>query len=243
MFNHNFLTPPKLIKVDENGTRRYQIPSGHSYESVTNYIGRLFPKPDLHKWRKRVGEKKATQISTAAATRGTALHKAAESYLLNETPDLENSPTTKDLFIKIRPIIDRLNNIRLIETPLYSDELELAGTPDVIADYSGELSVVDFKSSTRMKKKFDIMNYWLQCGAYGIMYNEHFGEFPVKSVIIFGVPTLPFGICQIVPMEDCVRWFQEFRKDPQSFYDRLEVVRDTLKRRPPINDPNALYEA
>ena len=226
-FNHQFVTPPRMKKVEVEGIRCYETVDGAiRYESVTTYIGRLLPKPELHKWRKRVGEKKATEVSAAAAKRGTSLHSAVENYLRNEPLNLTEEPNTNSLFQKVRPIVDRIDNIRLIETPLYSNELKLAGTPDLIAEYSGTLAVCDIKSSTRMKRKIDAMGYWLQTACYGIMFNELYGTMPEKSVLIYGIPDLSYGVCHIVPMEDCIKWFHEFRADPVGFHARLEKYKN-----------------
>jgi hypothetical protein len=225
LFNHCFVNAPKLVKVD----RRYVTPEGHSYESVTSYIDRLMPKPQLEAWRKKHGAIKAQAITTAAAKRGTSLHKACQTYLMNEELNLNDSPNTKSLFLKVKPLVDRLDNIRLIETPIYSDELKLGGTPDCIADWDSELAVADFKSSTKVKKKSWIMGYYLQCGAYGMIYNERFHQMPKKAVIIFGVPDQANGIVQEMPMEQCVEWFRMFRIDPVTFCAQLEAYKEKHK--------------
>ena len=231
MFNHVFVTPPVMYKVeDENGKRTYRIPAiDKNYESVTTYIGRNFEKPYLEQWRKKVGDKKATEIRNNAAFRGSSLHKATENYLLNKEQDLDNDPNNKSLFLKIRPILDRMNNIRMIETPLYSEELELAGTPDLICDYSGHLAVCDVKSATRLKKKLDIIDYWIQTACYAIMFNEHYGQMPTKAVIIMGVPDVTYGVTYIVDMADCITWLKSFRIDPPAFCKRLQVAQARLK--------------
>ena len=219
-FNHAFVTPPILTK----GDRCYTTPEGNSYESVTTYIGRNWDKSFLIEWRKRVGAEKAAKISSAAIRRGTSLHKVTEKYLMNEELDLDDDPTTKALFNKIQPLIDRLNNIRLLETPLYSHKLQLAGTPDCIADYSNALAVVDFKTSTRVKKKKEIVDYFLQCACYAEMYNEHYGQMPEKAIIIMAIPDLPYGMTYIHPMDKCVKMLEIFRTDPVLFQNKIKEI-------------------
>ena len=224
MFKHELVNPPKLVQTNVDGKRLYLDENGKAYESVTSYIGRVLDKPGLHKWRARVGAAKADEIANAAARRGSNLHNVLESYLrnnLSENAKIKNDPSTKSLFLKVKPCVDRLNSIRLIETSLYSSELGLAGTPDTIAEYSGKLAVVDFKTSTRLKKKKDIVNYFIQCAAYGIMFNEHFGEMPKLSVIIMAIPDLHHGMVYIHPMEECVSMLQNLMKDPVLFNARI----------------------
>lgn len=222
MFNHCFVEPLKISRTPE---KRYITPDGNSYESVTSYIDRLLPKPQLHEWRKREGVVKAQAITDAAAQRGKSLHTAVQKYLLNTPIDLEDSPNTKSLFLKIKPFVDRLDNIRMIETPLYSDRLKLAGTPDTIAFFDGELVVADFKTSTKVKKRSWIMNYWLQTGFYAQMFHEKYGEMPSKSLIMFGVPDQPCGILNEMPMEQCIQWCDMFMEDPVAFSEKLEAYK------------------
>lgn len=223
-FQHAFVNPLKLEKVtQEDGNRRYVTPNGDHYESVTTFIGRHWDKSFLLKWKAKIGEEKAEKIKVDAARRGTALHKITESYLLNNlTEEVNDDPNTKALFTKIKPLLDRLNNIRLLETPLYSDKLQLAGTPDCIAEYSNTLAVVDFKTSTRVKKKTQIVDYFLQCACYAEMFYEHFNEMPQKAVIIMAIPDLPYGMTYMHDMDVCLKMLQKFREDPVSFQAKLK---------------------
>ncbi len=224
MFTHNLVTPPLIKQADIDGVRRYVTPEGNSYESVTTYLSRVFDKPHLHAWKKRVGAKKAASISTAASKRGTSLHTVVNQYIenrLDEANSFSNDPLTKDLFVKIKPLLNRLNNINLTEKPLYSSVLGLAGTPDIIAEYRGDLSVVDLKTSTRVKKKTDIVDYFLQCACYAIMFNEHFNRMPKKAVIIMAIPTLSYGMTYIHPMEECISMLENLMRDPIAFNKKV----------------------
>jgi PD-(D/E)XK nuclease superfamily len=225
LFSHNFLPKLKLkVTTNADGKRAYVTPEGNSYESVTTYIGRNFDKPHLVKWRQAVGKKKAETIRNAAAQRGKTLHSAAENYLLNTPLDLSDSPNTKGLFVKIRPLLDRVNNIRLIESPLYSDELQLAGTPDIVADFnmgvpdSFELAVIDVKSNSYAnKKRLDLVDYYLQTACYATMLKERFDIMPTQSVVIISSPNKIVGMVRIEPMEMCLKLLKKFRKDPVAF--------------------------
>ena len=70
-------------------------------------------------------------------------------------------PNLTDLFVTIQPLLHRIDNIKLLEAPLWSSLLGLAGRTDCIADFDGKLSIIDFKASTKQKRKKDIDNYFL----------------------------------------------------------------------------------
>jgi genome maintenance exonuclease 1 len=75
----------------------------------------------------------------------------------------------------LKPELDKIDNIRALETPLWSKTLGLAGRTDCIAEYNGKLSIIDFKASTKEKRKQDIDNYFTQATAYALMFQERTG--------------------------------------------------------------------
>lgn len=218
-FNHNFVDLPKLKRIEVDGERRYQTPAGKAYMSVTTLTGK-HGKKEIFEWRQRVGDEKANAISKRATGRGTNLHKTIENYLLNQPASwqqLDEDVLNKQMFVQIKPILERIDNIRVLESGMYSDKLELAGTPDCIADYitkerGPELSVIDFKTSTRMKKEESIPAYFMQGAAYGVMYHEHTGELPKNVVIMMAVETASYPLTFVKPMKDCVVMLVNFMK-------------------------------
>jgi len=218
-------TPLRLKKITtEDGKRVYVTPEGKSYESVTTFLDRTFAKPQLVAWRKRIGTVKASKITNTAAKRGKSLHTAIETYLLNGVLDLSDSPNTKSLFVKVLPLLDRFNNHRIMESPLYSDALELAGTPDYIGDFDNELSVADFKTNSFANKtRFELIPYFLQCGCYAQMFYELYGAMPQKAVIIITSPNAAKGILQTLPMDLCLGMLERFRRDPVAFQASIPI--------------------
>jgi genome maintenance exonuclease 1 len=66
---------------------------------------------------------------------------------------------------------------------MYSDHLRIAGTVDCVGEFDGKLSVIDFKTSTKQKESSYIENYFMQCSAYAIMFEEQFG-IPVAQTVV-----------------------------------------------------------
>ena len=195
--SHNF---PQLLQENVDGVRRYVTPTGEKYPSVTTVLAE-YGKEGILEWRKKVGEEKANQISRAATTRGTGVHKALETLLKNEdVSSLEMMPNVKSLFVRMKKEIEeKVNNIHCLEDRLYSHKLKLAGTVDCIAEHKGVLSVIDFKTSIRLKKKENIGNYFMQCAAYADMFTE-MTSIPIDQVIVLiGVDTANF--CQTLKID------------------------------------------
>jgi len=168
-----------------DGKRYYQLPDGTRLPSVTTVIGAK-GKQAIMEWRKRVGEEEANKISKQASGRGTNVHTLCERYLNNE-PLGEIMPDAKAMFLPLKPILNRINNIHYQECTLWSVNLGMAGRVDCIGEFDGVLSVIDFKTSKRIKKREDIDNYFAQCVAYACMYEELIGSGIDQIVIIMAV--------------------------------------------------------
>ena len=123
-----------------DGRRVYVTPDGNKYPSVTSVTG-LQAKKGIEQWRKRVGTEEADRITNRALSRGTRIHEHCENYLKlgAATPDIFD----QEMFGSIRPLLDKIDNIHCLETPLWSDHLQTAGTVDCIAEFEGKLSVID----------------------------------------------------------------------------------------------------
>tara|TARA_R100000406_G_scaffold94543_1_gene86597 strand:- start:106 stop:777 length:672 start_codon:yes stop_codon:yes gene_type:complete len=164
------------------GTRFYRVPSGKMYPSITS-VTSFYGRQKFVEWRKKVGNEEADRITRLATARGTKFHDLVEKYMLNENvDDYKPLPTTKFLFLKAKPYLDRINNIHALEKSLYSDYLGLAGRVDCIAEYEGELAIIDFKTSKKIKPEKWIENYFVQEVAYACMYYEMTG-IPVQKLI------------------------------------------------------------
>jgi len=216
MFNHIPNNIPRLVR--EDGTqRRYVTPTGEKYPSVTTVLSE-YNKESILEWRKRVGEEKANQISRTATTRGSGVHKALELYLKNEdVSSLEMMPNVKSLYVRMKEeLLNKVNNIHCLETPLYSHKLKLAGTVDCIAEHDGV--VIDFKTSIRLKKKEHIGSYFMQCVAYADMFTELTGNPIEQVVVLIGVDTANFCQTMKVKGDDLGYYRQELAKYIDGYY-------------------------
>lgn len=184
MFKHIDMNLPKLEREEIDGVRYYKIPGEDKFSrlvsitSVTSFHNRHI----FEQWRRKVGEQEANRVNKAATSRGTDLHSLVENYLLNEQlPEVQ--PISNFLFKIAKEKLNNIDNIHALESSLYSKQLGIAGTVDCIAEYNGELSVIDFKTSKKPKPKDWVEHYFVQCAAYACMFYEITG-IPVKKLVI-----------------------------------------------------------
>ena len=90
-------------------------------------------------------------------------------------------------FKAMKTELNNLNNIWGLEIPLWSDEYRLKGRCDCIAEFNGELAMIDFKTSKKPKKREWITSYFVQATAYIEMVKEHTGIQIDNIVLIFGI--------------------------------------------------------
>ena len=175
-----------LVADTRETGRVYVAPDGSRYPSVTTVLG-ILSEDSIREWRQRVGEEEANKVSHRASNRGTAVHSIIEGYLKNEPTD-DYLPHIKQSLQNLRPILDKsIGKIFGLEVALFSRHLGLAGRCDCVAEFDGVPSIVDFKTSKRVKKKENISNYFAQMSAYAIMFEERTGMPITNTVIVMDV--------------------------------------------------------
>ena len=172
-FRHVFFPiPPKLREKRINGKRHYISPNGIALPSVTTILGTM-DEDGIKAWKSRVGEAEAKRVSSRALSNGVELHSIIENFLDNKATESFKNPISQKLFLQVKDIlINKINNIRAQEVQLYSEGIGIAGRVDCVAEWDGELSVIDFKSARKKKQKSWIKKYFLQATAYAIMFEE-----------------------------------------------------------------------
>ena len=200
-----------------NGKRYYVTPTGNKYPSVTTVTG-LHSAKWVAKWRKNVGEEVANKISSQAAGRGSRYHNLQEDYInnLDITEKLSNAtPLDKMMFNQTKELTDKIGDIYMLEGSLYSDDIQIAGRVDCIAEFAGKVSVIDFKTSTKAKSTSKIKNYFMQETAYAMMFEERHGVKIDRIVTLVSVEET--GEAQL------------FVENPNNWIDQLLSLRSQYK--------------
>ena len=223
MFNHVDVSLPKLSRETIDGVRYYSVPDEDellklvSITSVTSH----FNKEIFINWRKKVGNETADKITKAATTRGTDMHTLTEHYLKNDE-ELPTVPPISDFLFKIaKPKLNLIDNIHALEGALYSKELGIAGTVDCIAEYNGELSIIDFKTSKKPKPRNWVEHYFVQAMAYGCMLYE-MKDISIKKLVI--IMACENGECVVYEETDKAKYIKLLGEYIRKFVgDKLEL--------------------
>lgn len=212
-FDHVGIEPIEMDTVTIDGKRYYVTPTGNRYPSITTVISNNSKKQaGLAKWRARVGKEKAQATSTRAAGRGTRYHKLVEDYLNNELDKQKyrDMPLPWFMFNTTQKVLDRINNIYLQEAALYSDTLEIAGRVDCIAEFDGELSIIDFKTSAKQKKEQYLFDYYVQECGYACMLQEVYGLTVKQLVTIVATEEGEAQVSVVPPKKEYLLTLQEY---------------------------------
>ena len=211
-FTHSELSVPELVVHKIGDLRWYETPEGYKYPSITSVLGRQPEKQEgLKKWRESIGDKAANMISGKAARRGTVFHNICEDYINNKEilQHKDQNFLSWCMFNELKPYLNDIVNVVLQEKSMYSDRFKVAGRCDLIAEMNDGIAIIDFKTTTKMKKKEWIKDYFIQCSAYASMFDELTGT-PVPDIAIFMVA------------ED--GQVEVFKEKAENFYDDLEVM-------------------
>jgi genome maintenance exonuclease 1 len=225
-------TPLNRETID--GKRHYCLPDGSKVPSVTTILDKTKPaeaREALANWKRAVGEKRAQEITTEAANRGTRMHAYLEQYVL--TTDLKPLPGNPyahpSWFMAAEVILKGLQHVDEFwgtEVPLYYSGL-YAGTTDLIGTWKGQPAIMDFKQSNKVKKKEYIGDYFLQLAAYAAAHNEMHGTTIDTGVILMAVqPKLqadgtystPEYLEFVIEGNEFAYWADEWMKRVELYY-------------------------
>jgi genome maintenance exonuclease 1 len=177
-----------------DGKRHYVTPAGDRVASVTTILDATKPAESriaLANWRRAVGEKKAQEITTEAANRGTRMHTYLENHIKGETlKESVSNPYANQSLIMAKKVISNgfpdINEIWGSEVPLFYPKL-YAGTTDCVGVHGHAESILDFKQTNKPKKLEYIDDYFLQLTAYALAHNAVHGTNIRKGVILMCV--------------------------------------------------------
>lgn len=185
IINPPFIYQP-IPRTESEGKRLYLTPSGDKVPSVTTILGATGDKSHLLEWRKRVGENEAIRISKEASGLGTLMHTHLENYILGiPRPTGTNqvramAETMADVIIKNG--LSKINEVWGMEIALFYPEL-YAGTTDLIGIYNNKPAIIDYKTTSKPKKKEWIEDYFTQLAFYGMAHNKMYNTTIDQGVI------------------------------------------------------------
>ena len=204
---------PEVDPINKDGVRYYPIPGADKYypsvTSITSFKNAAF----FAGWRKKIGEDEANRITARATQRGTTFHSITEDYIKGELDlnmYLENNPLAVRMFQSAKDTLNRIDNIHCLETFLYSHYLGLAGRVDCIAEFDGELAVIDFKTSTKEKQENWVEHYFDQETAYAAMFLERTGIEVKKIVTLISVEDGSVQVFQKYNLDDYLQLLKSY---------------------------------
>lgn len=208
-----------LLSEDTAEGRKYFVDDKKKYPSITTVLS-ILSRDGIAAWRRRVGDEEADRISRIATTRGSAVHQIVEDYLDNKDDYNKGYfPDVLESFYQIKPILDsRMGAIMAQEQPLYSNHLRVAGRVDCVAEFDGQLSIIDFKTSKKRKTRSRCYNYFMQEAAYAIMWEERTSIPITQLVTVMSVD----NDNPIVFVEHRDEWTEKLRETIQQYEEEQQ---------------------
>ena len=183
----------RILEISEDAQQitlpdaRYYKRNGEYYPSVT-YVLSHYPKGKFFEdWLKKVGYS-ADYIVKKAADDGTQVHEMIEEYLNGSEMNFLTpkgvplyDPNIWQMFLRFVEWWETYTPTLLeAEVHLFSDELKVAGTCDLVCEINDELWIIDFKTSNQIHTTYE-----LQTAVYSKCYEECFGKKVDKQGILW----------------------------------------------------------
>ena len=200
----------------------------HPYSGVTSVVGEIL-KTDLSFIPKEVLEQ--------ASERGTHVHNYIESYFKGEKYLLpielwgyrDSFHEWLDQFESVEPLH--------LEYKFYDSDYEVKGSVDFIGYLDGELTLIDWKTSSSMRGE-TLLSANLQSLIYKSMVEKHLGIEPKTRVVAIhkdSYTDLPVETTPVLPLLDFYHYKKKFvKKRKPVLYDLLydgEVVESGITKR------------
>ena len=213
----------EIKRKQVDGKRLYACPDGNAVASVTTILDKTKDKSHLIAWRKRVGEQKAQEIVTEAASVGTRMHKYLEDYIeFGKWPTPGSNPYAQQAHkmaeqVKENAMTD-VDEIWGSEINLYHPKI-YAGTTDLVGQYKGQPAIMDFKQTNKPKKAEWVEDYYLQLTAYALAHNEVFGTNIREGHVFMCSRDLQYQQFDLWPSDFDV-WEQKWWDRVYQYYDK-----------------------
>jgi genome maintenance exonuclease 1 len=184
LYNHIPINFKQAELIEKDNAHFYQTPNGEIYPSITTILQNTMSnekKESLQNWKEQ--EIASEYITQEAAIIGTETHKLIENHINEVRQTDEVRLLSVAHFNNLIPFLQKINDVHGTELRLYSDVMKLAGTSDCIANYDGELSIIDYKTKRSNQKEEWMTDHFIQGTAYSQMFKELTG-IEVKQVVI-----------------------------------------------------------
>lgn len=174
-------------------------------------------KASLNAWRGKVGNAEANRIIRESRDRGNIIHNLAKNYL--EGQPITCPPAVGPYWDTLLPVLENLNQIRLLEGHVFHYYEGYAGRVDCVANYQHIPCVIEFQSATHIKPLYDKP---LQLAAYCGALNR---QYPLKlNNALLIVATPKETIVNWFPPKELIKYWHQWQQRVAQFWQAKAVA-------------------
>ena len=174
------------VLLDRDDGHWYQPPiAGNVYPSISTVLSATMPaskREGLAAWK--AGEPAHRYITDTAKSVGLQLHQIIEDHLRGNLSLEQFDLLPAAHFHNLETYLGKISDVVCIEQRMYSQKMRVAGTTDLIAEYDGVLSVIDYKTKRKPQTDGYMYEYYLQTACYAQMFKEITGRDIGQLVIL-----------------------------------------------------------
>ena len=214
---------PELKRINNDLGRFYIDLLNNHVPSVTTVLNNISDKKtSLDQWRNRVGDVEADRVMKEATDIGSMVHLSLENYLNGIDDNIFTDDSLGNMAKKmteklISDALINISNVYGLEVHLVLDKL-YAGTADCVGVIDGKDTIIDFKTSKRIKKKEWIDDYFMQAAAYAMAHNEVFETKIEHAAIFMCSRDCDWQLWEVGP-EEFKQWEEKWARRVEEFYN------------------------
>ena len=114
----------------------------------------------------------------------------AINYFLNQQ-DLPDDVADNNYWHSIKPVLESVSRVHLIESAVYHRERGYGGRLDCLGEWQGKLCIFDWKTASKPKKTEWITDYFLQVTAYIAAINHLYDVKITQGIIAIALEDRP----------------------------------------------------
>ena len=157
------------------------------YPGVTRILSATSDNSGIEAWRQSVGEEEADRILKESQEIGNSLDDLLlKSFLPDFDKNLYKHEISYYLYVQLSMSLRKIKPIAL-QLKIWSEDLKVMSYLDCLGYYEGELSLIDFKNTRKIKKPEHYHNYLLQCTIYCLILKKLFGINVRQIILLMGV--------------------------------------------------------
>nr|CAJ38815.1 hypothetical protein [Platynereis dumerilii] len=201
-----------------------------AYPSVTTILNTTRPPEAqffLDRWKqnmiKELGEEGFLKFQQEQLDAGNKFHQAIEMYL-DGKEDLELREAVKGNWDSVQPVLQDIGDVKVQEGKVKHPELHYCGILDCLAEYRGNICVMEWKMSKKPKPTLsNTFDYPLQVAAYigALNFDDRYADKVKNGLIVISYNNGTRADAHLMSVQQCGYYWGQWLRRLHTYWDKV----------------------